>query len=490
MPIMMPMKILHAAAECFPLAKTGGLGDVVGALPFAQRSAGADARVVLPAYRGVRQKLGSTTRLGKLSIRGQSCEIVSGELVKSEAEVLPVLLVDCPTLFDREGNPYEDTNGRAFADNALRFGYFSEAIAQIASGALAAFAPDIVNLHDWQAALAAPLLTLLPRRPRIVFTIHNLAYQGQFGRVEFDALGLPAIWWQPEQLEFWGGFSFIKGGLNFSDAITTVSPTYAEEIRTPAFGCALDGVLRRHADRLHGIVNGIDQTTWNPATDRWLDRNYGLADVAEGKRMNKQILQQELGLEVGDTPLVAFIGRLAQQKGADLILYAGEELLALPAQYAILASGDPNLQSAFRSFAYHAPEGRVAVRIAHDERLAHRLNAAADLLLMPSRFEPCGLNQMYAQRYGTLPLVHRTGGLADTVIDASDANLKDGSASGVHFSDADVGGVVYGVRHGLELLADGAITARLRSTGMRRDFSWTQSAQRYLALYASLLSPA
>jgi len=483
------MKILHAAAECFPLAKTGGLGDVLGALPFAQRAAGADARVMLPAYRGVRQKLGNAARLGKLSIRGQSCEIVSGELANSEAQVLPVLVVDCPALFDRDGNPYEDANGRAFADNALRFGYFSEAIAQIASGAISAFTPDVVNLHDWQAALAAPLLRLLQRRPRIVFTIHNLAYQGLFGRAEFDALGLPATWWQAEQLEFWGGFSFIKGGLNFSDAITTVSPTYAAEIQTPEFGCALDGVLRTHADKLHGIVNGVDQTAWNPVTDQLLDRNYGRADVAVGKRANKQILQQELGLEVGDTPLVAFIGRLAEQKGADLILDARDELLALPAQYAILASGDPKLQSAFRSFAYHAPEGRVAVHIAHDERLAHRLNAAADLLLMPSRFEPCGLNQMYAQRYGTLPLVHRTGGLADTVIDATDANLSDGSATGVHFNNADIGGVVYGVRRGLELLADDAITAHLRKAGMNRDFSWTQSAQRYLALYTSLLNP-
>ncbi|MDB5985569.1 MAG: glycogen/starch synthase, ADP-glucose type [Nevskia sp.] len=484
------MKILHAAAECFPLAKTGGLGDVLGALPFAQRNLGADARVMLPAYRGVRQKLGSTRRLGELQLRGQRCEIFAGELPSIDggtAARLPVLLFDCPALFDRDGGPYEDANGRAFADNAWRFGCFGEAVAQIASGAVAGFEADVVNLHDWQAALAAPRLSAQATRPRIVFTIHNLAYQGQFGRREFDALGLPLAWWQPDFLEFWGGFSFMKAGLNFSDAISTVSPTYAREIQTPAFGQGLDGVLRARAAILHGIANGIDQTLWNPATDPLIDQNYTLADVDAGKRANKQALLQELALDADERPLVAFIGRLAEQKGADLILAAREQLLALPAQYVVLAAGDPQLQNAFRSLAYNAPEGRIAVHIAHDERFAHRLTAAADLLLMPSRFEPCGLNQMYAQRYGTLPLVHNTGGLADTVVDATAATLADGSATGVQFRDADVGGVVYGVRRGLELLADVGSADRLRKTGMRRDFSWTRSAQRYLELYQSLI---
>ncbi len=481
------MKILHAAAECFPLAKTGGLGDVLGALPFAQRKLGADARVILPAYRGVQQKLGPTTILGTLQLRGTTCNVLGGELVSGN-QGLPVLLVDIPALFDRPGNPYEDLSGHPFEDNAWRFGCFGEAVAQIASGALGIFKPDVVNLHDWQSALAAPRLSTQTPRPRIVFTIHNLAYQGQFGRREFDALGLPAAWWQPDFLEFWGGFSFMKGGLNFSDAITTVSPTYAEEIQTAAFGCALDGVLRQRAGILHGIANGIDQQLWNPATDKLLPFNYDDASVTAGKRANKEALQQALALEVdADIPLVAFIGRLAEQKGADLILNAREALLALPAQYAILAAGDAQLQNAFRSLAYNAPEGRIAVHIAHDESLAHRLTAAADLLLMPSRFEPCGLNQMYAQRYGTLPVVHRTGGLADTVVDTTAATLADGSATGVLFNDADVGGVTYGVRRGLELLADPTITAQLRVTGMRRDFAWTRSAQRYLDLYGELI---
>ena len=478
------LRVLHAASECFPLAKTGGLGDVVGALPAALASFGVDARVALPAYPGLREQLTVVQRVARFPAGGADFEILRGQLDGST-----IYLFDAPALFARDGGPYEDAARQPWADNAARFGAFGLAVAQFAQRGVDGFAPSIVHLHDWQAALAAPALAQNAARPRVVFTIHNLAYQGVFDRQDFHALGLPGAWWTPEGVEYWGGFSFMKAGLNFADAITTVSPTYAREITTEAFGCGLDGVLRRHIDKLSGIVNGIDATIWNPVTDPRLTATYGVDSVDAGKRANRVALQIDWGLATGDFPLIAFIGRLADQKGADLLLAVGDALLTeSDAQIAVLASGDPGLQRAFVDWAAAAPAGRVAVRIAHDETLAHRLTAAADLQLMPSRFEPCGLNQMYAQRYGTIPVVHRTGGLADTVVDATPATLADASATGVHFADADPGGVLWGLRRGLALIADEATRRQLRRTGMARDFSWPASAQRYRALYAALLA--
>jgi starch synthase len=477
-----PLRVLHAASECFPLAKTGGLGDVVGALPAALRTLGIDARVALPAYPGLRDRLAPVDRVARFRAGGVDFEILRGDL-----NGLPVYLFDAPDLFDREGGFYEDSNRQPWADNAARFGAFGLAVAQFAMRGVDHFPPGVVHLHDWQAALAAPALTQISPRPRLAFTIHNLAYQGVFDARDFNTLQLPGAWWNTEGVEYWGQFSFMKAGLNFADAITTVSPTYAREITTPAFGCGLEGVLLRQIGKLSGIVNGIDASIWNPALDPLLTSNYSPTTVDAGKRANKIALQTEWDLATGDFPLIAFVGRLADQKGADLLLAAGDALLAeTEAQIAVLASGDPALQKAFTDWAA-AHAGRVAVRIAHSEALAHRLTAAADLQVMPSRFEPCGLNQMYAQRYGTIPVVHRTGGLADTVVDSTTASLADASATGVHFADADVGGVAWGLRRGLELLADRSIRSQLQATGMARDFSWPASAQQYLALYEALI---
>jgi starch synthase len=475
----MIMKILHAASECLPLAKTGGLADVVGALPPAQRSLGHDARIVLPGYRGLRDQLQQSRSIGQLSAHGLSLQIVAGEL----ADGLPIYLVCHAGLYERDGDPYRDAAGREFADNMLRFAAFCVAVRELASGFDAGFVADVAHLHDWQAGLAAAWLRDAAQRPRIVYTIHNLAYQGEFDRASFDALALPAHWWVPDGLEFWGRASCMKAGIVYADVVTTVSPSYAREIQTPEFGCGLDGVLRWRSAVLYGILNGIDERVWDPARDPLIERRYALADVAVGKATNKYLLQSELGLSPGDWPLVVFIGRLAAQKGADLIVAAASELLKLPAQFAILASGEEHLQQALRHFAGSAPAGQVGLRLVHDERLAHRFNAAADLLLMPSRFEPCGLNQMYAQRYGAMPVVRRTGGLIDTVVDATEATLADGSATGVQFADADVGGVLYGVRRGLQLFENAEIRARMRATAMSRDFSWAASARAYLDLY-------
>ncbi len=475
------MNILHAASECHPLAKTGGLADVVGALPLAQRALGDDARVVMPGYRGLRDRLQRLRGVFGLMAHGQELEIVTGEL----ASGLPVYLVCSAALFERDGDPYRDSRGREFDDNALRFACFGLAVQRLAGGADPAFTPQVAHLHDWQSGLAAAWMRELPAPPRIIFTIHNLAYQGQFDAARYTALQLPAHWWTPDGLEFWGQCSFMKGGIVYADRITTVSPSYAREILTPEFGCGLDGVLRWRSAVLSGIVNGIDEQAWDPAVDPLIEEQYDAASAGRGKTVNKYLLQAELGLSLGDWPLVVFIGRLAAQKGADLILAAQDELLQLPVQYAILASGEEPLQQGLAAFARRAPVGRVGLRLVHDETLAHRFNAAADLVLMPSRFEPCGLAQMYAQRYGALPVVRRTGGLIDTVVNADSTSLADGSATGVQFDDADAGGVLYGLRRALQLYEDAPTRGRMREAAMRRDFSWTVSAQAYQQLYAA-----
>jgi starch synthase len=481
------LRVLHAAAECFPLAKTGGLGDVAAALPAALRALGCDARVAMPAYRGVAQSLGRVEPLSSHEINGIRYTVLRGAL----ADGLPVYLFDAPPLFDRAGGPYADEAQQPYADNALRFGTFSAALAAFVAQGAAGFDPQVLHLHDWQTALAAPWLAAAPQRPALVFTIHNLAYQGQFGREAFETLGLPSSWWSPEALEFWGGFSCMKGGLNYADLITTVSPTYAREIQTPAFGCGLDGLLTARSDQLVGILNGIDTTVWNPATDPHLVRHYDSRTVTAGKQANRVAVANTLALASpahGQTlPLVVFIGRLADQKGADLLLAAQDALMQMPLQLAVLASGDTKLEAAFSDWAGRAPAGRLAIRLAHDEALAHQLTAAADLLVMPSRFEPCGLNQMYAQRYGTIPVVHRTGGLADTVVDAGAGSSAEPGGSGVLFDHADVGGLLWGLRRGLELCSDRRRCQRLRRQGMARDFSWSASAQQYQESYTRLL---
>jgi starch synthase len=485
------MKVLHVAAECFPLVKTGGLADVVGSLPRAQRRIGIDARVALPGYRGLSRRLEFTRTVASFDLQGFQLSVTEGMLnsVEGAEQRLPVYLFECPELYDRAGDPYRDAEGNEHPDNALRFGCFAEAVARFALHRGDGFSPALVHLHDWQAAPAAAWLSTQPQRPAVVTTIHNLAYQGLFDHRTFQQLGFPERWWSPQAMEFWGRCSFLKAGIQFSDAITTVSPGYAREIRTPEYGCGLDGNLRARAADLHGILNGIDTAVWDPQTDPFIAAHYTAGDVVIGKSANKSALQEELGLAVSARPLVAFIGRLADQKGADLILAAREELLRLDAQYVVLATGDRALQEAFAAFAEAAPTDQVAIRLLHDEVLAHKILAAADLLLIPSRFEPCGLNQLYAQRYGTIPVVRSTGGLIDTVVDADAGALAAGRATGVHFRDADVGGVLYGVRRGLEIIADEAARTSLRQAGMAADFSWLHSAAEYGKLYRALQEP-
>ncbi len=481
--------MLFVTSEAFPLVKTGGLADVSASLPRALQSLGHQVTLLMPAYRE------ALAAAGPLGVKLAATRDVGGQHVRLLQTRLPgsrnkVWLLDCPALFDRPGNPYHDADGHAWADNAERFMLLCRVGALLAEDAFdLGWRPEVVHCNDWQSALVPLLLHARRPRPALVFTIHNLAYQGLFSREDFERLGIAPHYWHPDALEFHGSFSFIKGGIVFADRVTTVSPSYAREIQTEEFGHGLDGLLRHRAPVLSGILNGIDTTAWNPSRDPALALNYGTATLAR-KRQNKIALQAEMGLDTDPSvPLCAFIGRLAQQKGIDLLLGALPELLAYPAQAVMLGSGDAAYETALAALADAHP-GRIALRIGYDEALAHRIEAGADIFLMPSRFEPCGLNQMYSLRYGTVPVVHHVGGLADTVVDATPEALADASANGFSFRGADAGALVAAARRALASRADTMLWTRLQLTGMRRDFSWRHSARAYEQLYRDALADA
>lgn len=477
------MKILQVAAEHYGLAKTGGLADMVASLSSALKERGADVRACLPAYAGTIARLEDTRRYGSVTAQGHHFDVIEGRLPGCNHQIV---LLDCPELFNRPGDPYRDANGKEFDDIGWRFGCFNEAVASLVRDGLDDWHPELVHLHDWHTGLTAALLKHYRAPVKTVFTIHNFSFHGVFDRSLFDRLGLPAQWWHPEEIEFYGNFSFMKAGLKHADIITAVSPRYADEIHTPEFGAGLEGVVQKYENRIRGIVNGIDQDEWNPSTDKYLAATYNGRTLTSGKRKNKAALQKMLGLPQKDVPLLIFIGRLADQKGPDLILAARQALAELPVQLIILGSGDQGLEEAFKAWAVEAPE-QVATVIDVDEKMAHTLTAAADMQLMPSRFEPCGLSQMYAQRYGTFPVARATGGLADTITDATPEALASGSATGFLFSDSDAKSLIEAVNRALEILKDNATTRKMRQTAMKRDFSWALSAQAYLDLYRELL---
>ncbi len=475
-------KVLFATSEAHPLAKTGGLGDVCGSLPPALRELGADMRLLLPAYPEAKRVAGSLRAVAQvpLTISDVPATLLEGVLPGSD---VVLWLVDHAPAFAREGHPYLDASGEPWPDNAQRFAVFCDVALALARGRThVAWRPDIVHCHDWQTGLVPALLAPHDDRPTTIFTIHNLAYQGLFPAETFTTLALPRALWSLHALEFYGQLSFIKGGLAFADRLTTVSPTYAREIQTPAFGSGLDGLLRERADRLTGILNGIDVAEWNPATDKHLAQRYSARSLAR-KKANKLALQQEMRLP-GDPerPLIGMIGRLVEQKGFDLALGAWPDLAERQAQLVVLGGGESRFESAWRELQRRYPE-QVAVHIGYNEALAHRIEAGADMFLMPSRFEPCGLNQMYSLRYGTPPIVRRVGGLADTVIDAAPETLADGTATGIVFDDATPAALALAVTRALTLYADKHNWRALALAGMRQDFSWRKSAQEYLALY-------
>lgn len=472
------MNILMVTSECAPFIKTGGLADVVGALPRVLASMDVSVRVLLPAYNGLRDLAGQ----GRQVARWDNLAGHSARLVAVSAEGLELFLLDIPSLFDRSGGPYVDADGQDWPDNHIRFGTLAQAAARVAFEGADDWRPDLVHAHDWQAGLVPVYLQQDPRpAPKAVLTIHNIAFQGRFGPHVLDALGLRQDWFHPEALEYHGDLSFLKAGLVMADAITTVSPTYAREILTPEFGMGLEGVLQARSADLSGILNGIDTDAWNPDTDAALPATYSARSLSR-KAQNRAEIAARMGLEASEGPLFCVISRLSDQKGLDALADAVEHLVAQGGQLALLGSGAPELEHAYTEAAHNHP-GQVGVHIGYDEALSHLLQGGSDAILIPSRFEPCGLTQLYGLRYGTLPVVARTGGLADTVIDASPAALDAGCATGVQFNSVSAQGVRGALDRVFELWQDKKTWASMQRNAMRQAVDWDRSAAAYMDLY-------
>jgi starch synthase len=403
-------------------------------------------------------------------------------LLRAGAAGLDLMVLDAPHLFNRPGSPYAAPGGAEWPDNALRFAALSRMAATIANDGRAGLTPDIVHAHDWQAGLTMAYLDGAPHRPATVQTVHNLAFQGNFPAAIFPSLGLPADAYRVESAEFYGMVGYLKAGLSLADAVTTVSPTYAAEIQTPECGMGFDGLLRYRARALHGILNGIDDTIWNPATDTMIASPFDLHHLAR-RAANKAALQAQFNLDPNlNGLLLGVISRLSWQKGLDLLLPALDTVLALGAQLVILGAGEPDLEAAFREAA-RQNLGRIATFIGYDEALAHQVQAGIDAILVPSRFEPCGLTQLCALRYGALPIVARTGGLADTVIDANDAALAADTGTGLQFAP---GQLIPALHRAAALWSAPNTWSRLQSNAMKADVSWQRPAAQYAALYKSL----
>jgi starch synthase len=481
------MKLLFAASELFPLIKTGGLADVAHSLPNALTGLKVDVRVVLPAYRQVLLSITSLRVLGWLPVSGGRQVRI---LEASHPEVTaPLWLVDAPALFDRPGGPYTDATGLDWADNAARFALFSEAAALLAMDGLGlGWRADTAHANDWQTGLVAAYLAQDPHPPQSVFTVHNLAYDCQFDYGEFLSLHLPHHWWSVEFGEFYERFSMLKAGLTFSDLVTTVSPSYAREIRTKEYGYGYASILEANADKLKGILNGIDDETWNPRTDPHLVAHYSArGKIRAGKEANRQALLSALDAPATALehkgPLVGTVGRLVAQKGIDLLLGAIPPLLASSdAQFVLIGSGEHRFEQQLEELALAHPE-RVFCHVGYSETLAHQLEAGCDIFAMPSRYEPCGLNQMYSLRYGTPPVVRSTGGLADTVVDATAESMADGEANGFVFEEASVAALEKALERAFALYRQPKEWMELIKTGMRADHGWRSSAQAYLETY-------
>lgn len=481
--------VLFVTSEVYPLIKTGGLADVSASLPAALQEIGHDVRILVPAYRDLLEKLADTPlqSVTQFNFAGARVAIRETRLPGTD---LKLWLVDHANSFDRPGNPYVAPTGEDWADNAQRFYLFARAAAALAPGKTAGgWRPDIVHCNDWQAGLVPALLSLEPNPPASVFTVHNLSYRGLFPFQAFEALGLPEAFRHFDGLEFHGQLAFIKGGLVYADRITTVSPSYAREILTPAHGVGLDGLLRYRADAVSGILNGIDDEVWDPMRDAFLAAPFD-SDNLEEKAVNKDQLRRAGGLDpAANPPLVGFIGRLVEQKGIDLLLGALPAILDAGAQLVILGSGESLFEEALRQAAAAHPR-QISLRIGYDEQQAHRIEAGADLFLMPSRFEPCGLNQMYSQRYGTLPVVHGVGGLRDTVVGLAADGSNIGDATGFVFAEPTVNALREALSRAFDHYPDQLAWRRMQRNGMAQDFSWARSARAYQALYQEVLGAA
>lgn len=482
---MSVLKVLFATSEVAPLVKTGGLADVSGALPAALRAIGVDVRVLVPGYPQVIEQLGQHEVVASFdALPGYtSARLLSGMM----ANGVPLLVLDCPRLYQRDGGPYQDAVGHDWADNALRFGVLSKVAAVLGSSASPlGWHPDLVHCNDWQTGLTPAYLRFAQGAVPSVFAIHNMAFQGNFAPETVQLLDLPPACYAIHGAEFYGNLSFLKAGLFYSDHITTVSPNYAREIQQEALGFGMQGLLAERRDSLTGILNGIDTGEWNPATDHHLPSKFSASRMA-GKAANKAALQAKLGLDPEpDVPLLGVVSRFTHQKGLDLLLEIAPRLTGLPVQLAMLGTGEPAMQQAARDLAHRYP-GKIGGMVGFSEDLSHLIEAGADMFIMPSRFEPCGLNQLYSQCYGTPPVVHATGGLADSVVDCTPATLKDGTASGFVFSGMTADNLYATIQRAVDLYHDQRTWKILRKNCMTKDFSWERSAKAYRDVYSKVL---
>ncbi len=482
---MATYRVLFCASEVYPLIKTGGLADVAGSLPHALSKSGHDVRIVIPAYHDVMRKLKHPPKvLLETRVQQYALRICQSTLPGTR---VPVWLIDCPELFDRPGNPYHDEQGQPWPDNAQRFALFCRVIVLLAMNQCGLqWQPHVVHCNDWQTGLVPALLSPDSKRPATIFTIHNLAYQGIFDRATFDELQLPEWYWHFERLEYHEQLSFIKGGLVFADHINTVSPNYAHEIQTAEFGHGLEGLLQHRADRLSGIINGIDTQTWNPGTDDLLAHKFNRQRLPD-KQLNKAALQQHFKLpQDNDVLVLSLISRLAEQKGIDILLAIIPELLKQPVQLVILGSGNKSYEQLLQKLARKWPQ-HIGLHLGYDETLAHLIEGGADAFLMPSRFEPCGLNQMYSQRYGTLPIVAPVGGLLDTVVDTNTATLANNTATGFVMEAVDETALMKAIDRCIDTFAQKEVWQSIMKTAMQQDFSWVKSAEAYSQLYAQAI---
>jgi len=474
-------RVLSVASECVPLLKTGGLADVVGALPKALAPLGWQMRVLMPGYPGLVEKLDNPVEvLVKKHLFGGRASVVAGRTAG-----IDLLLLDAPHLYDRDGGPYGDAGGD-YPDNTERFAALSRVAADIAAAGLGdGWRPEVVHCHDWQAGFAPVYMKLAGVEDvKSVLTVHNIAFQGHAPAAMMDPLRLPKSAFTADKLEYYGGLSSLKGGLVMADAITTVSPTYAGELMRPEFGMGLQGVIAARARDVHGILNGVDTEVWSPDTDPEI-APYDARSLA-GKKKNRQALIREFGLGPVPGPLAIVVSRLTEQKGLDLIPERMREFTWRGGGLVVLGSGDTRIEMALLHEARENPR-RIGVRIGYDEALSHRMFAGGDAVLVPSRFEPCGLTQMYGLRYGTVPLVSATGGLNDTVVNANPAALAAGVATGVVFHPTDGLALAQAMRRLVALHDDKRTWRQIQRNGMKADLDWGRSSAAYASLYRGLL---
>lgn len=481
-----PLRVLFATSEIAPWVKTGGLGDVSSALPGALAGKGVDVCILVPAYPALLNAFPSRKSIGRV-------DHLAGDLLAAELSLVglengaKLMLLECPGYYERLGGPYQDRTGHDWTDNALRFGLLSKAAALLASESSPIdWRPDVIHCNDWQTALAPAFLHYrLKAVAASIVTVHNLAFRGLFPPAAVSALDLPSSAMSIDGVEFHGELSFLKAGLQFCDIITTVSPTYASEICETENGFGLDGLLRYRREHLLGILNGIDPSEWSPARDTLIAAKYSIASM-KGKQANRLALQKRLALASDRPgPILGMVSRMTHQKGTDLVIAAAESLIAAGASFAVLGSGEKLMEDAWRALANRHP-GAIGLQIGFDESLAHLIEAGADMFLMPSRFEPCGLNQMYSLAYGTPPIVRATGGLADTVVDLDPFTRADHSANGFSFVDATTPALFGAVTRAIDAWRDPPLWRELQRNGMTHDFGWETAVQPYIDLYTSL----